>query len=146
LKLLGSMVNATKSAISWNGANIALTGYFGLDAYQEARREGSGKVGALGSAVSSMALPFLVPGQMAGYLAFEAVTSAPGLAVDAYRGIRDYRRQLGQEQRQRAFQSASFQENQQTYTMRQAAMAIAERSRYNRDLAMMGREAKYMMK
>lgn len=146
LSLLSSMVSATKSAVSMNGINVALTGYFGYDAYQEAKRSGSGTVGAMGSAMSSMALPFLLPGGILGYAGFELATSAPGLAVDAYRGIRDYRRKLGQEQRHMAFQNASFQENQQTYTMRQAAMAIAERTRYNREVAMMGREAKYMMK
>lgn len=146
MSLRSSMIKATKSAISMNGVNVALTGYFGYDAYQEAKRSGSGTAGALGSAATSMALPFLLPGGMLGYLGFELATSAPGLAVDAYRGIRDYRRKLGQEQRHLAFQNASFQDNQQTFTMRQAAMAIAERTRYNRDIALQGHEAKYMYK
>lgn len=146
MSLMDSMIKATKSAISLNGVNVALTGYFGYDAYQEAKRSGSGTIGALGSAATTMALPFLLPGGMLGYLGFELATSAPGLAANAYRSIRDYRRQLGQEQRHLAFQNASFQENQQTFTMRQAAMAIAERTRYNRDIAMKGMEAKYMFK
>ena len=146
MSLMSSMLKATKSAISLNGVNVALTGYFSYDAYQEAKRSGSGTVGALGSAAMPMALPLLLPGGMLGYLGFELATSAPGLAADAYRSIRDYRRKLGQEQRHFAFQNASFQENQQTFTMRQAAMAIAERTRYNRDIALQGHEAKYMMK
>ena len=81
MSLMSSMINATKSAISMNGVNVALTGYFGYDAYQEAKRSGSGTVGALGSAATSMALPFLLPGGMLGYLGFELATSAPGLAA-----------------------------------------------------------------
>lgn len=146
MSLFGSMVNSTKSAISFNGINLALTGYFGLDAYQEARQSGAGTMGAIGSGITAAALPMLIPGGIPGYLAFEAATSAPGLAVDAYRWQNSYRRQLGNEQRQRAFQQMSFQDNQQTFTMRQSAMAIAQRSRYNTAAAMQGREAQYFIK
>lgn len=146
MSLLKQMVYNTASSIWQHGGNIALTGYFAIDSFREARNEGSGILGSMGSAVTSAALPFLMPGGFVGYMGFELATSAPGLAIDGYRALRSYRRKLGQEQRHRAFQNASFQENQQTYTMRQAAMAIAERSRYNRDAAMMGREAKYMLK
>lgn len=129
------------------GFNIALTGYFGYDAYHEAKKEGRSTASAVASAGYNMALPFVIPGGFAGYLGFEMLTSAPGLAVDAYRGIQSYRRKIGKEQTHRAFQTAAFQENQQTYTMRQAAMAIAERTRYNREQVMFqGREAKYMYK
>ena len=140
------MIYGTASSIGKHGSNIALTGYFALDSFREARNEGSGILRSMGSAVTSAALPFLMPGGMLGYLGFELATSAPGLAVDGYRELSIYRRKLGQQQRHKAFQDVSFSDNQQTYTMRQAAMAIAERSRYNRDIAMKGMEAKYMFK
>ena len=141
MSLFNSMVKATNSLVSFNGI---MTGYFAVDAYQEAKREGRGTAGALGSAAMSAVLPIVMG--VPGYLGFELVTSAPGLAAEAYGGLSKYRRELGQKQRHIAFQNASFQENQQTYTMRQAAMAVAERTRYNRDIALQGHEAKYMFK
>lgn len=146
MSVLSSIFKAVKSAGTMNGVNIAMSGYFGIDAYQEAKQEGSSTVGALGSGISSAALPFVIPGGIFGYLGFELATSAPGLAVDGYRELNQYRRKLGQQQQHKAFQDVSFQENQQTYTMRQAAMAIAARSRYNTDIALQGKEAKYMFK
>ena len=44
------------------------------------------------------------------------------------------------------FAHAQFNDTEQAYTMRQAGMAIAKRSRYNINQAMLGNEAKYMMK
>ena len=77
-------------------------------------------------------------------MALEAVSAIPGAAVDFAQWQASYRRQLGREQRQAAFQNAAFQDTQSTYTMRQAGMAIAERSRYNTQQAMLGREASYI--
>ena len=127
-------------------ANYGLSAYFGFDSFVESKREGMSTPGALGQAVVDTALPLLMPGGIPGYIAFEAVTSAPSLAIDAYRWQAEYSRRLGDQQRQRAFQHMSFQDNQQTYTMRQAAMAVAQRSRYNTQIAMMGNEAQYMLK
>lgn len=146
MSVFRSIANVMGKAFLMNSINTGVSLYFGIDAYQEAKRQGSGTLGAMGSAVESMVLPMLMPGGIPGYLAFEAATSLPGLAVDAYKAQRDYRRMLGQEQRHKAFQQAAFQDTQMTYTMRQSAMAIAQRSRYNTQAAMLGHEAQYMMK
>lgn len=141
MSLLNSMIKASGSILSFNGV---MTGYFAMDSYQEAKREGKGTAGALGSAAMSAVLPMTMG--ILPWMGFELVTSAPGMAASAYGSLSKYRRELGQKQRHIAFQNASFQENQQTYTMRQAALAIAERTRYNRSLALQGHEAKYMFK
>lgn len=146
MSLFRSMASAIGSSITMQGMNLAVTGYFGLESFIDARRQGSGFFGSAAAAVEGMALPMVMPGGIPGYLAFEAATSLPGLAVDAYKAQRDYRRILGQEQRHKAFQTAAFQDTQMTYTMRQAAMAIAQRSRYNTQAAMLGHEAQYMLK
>lgn len=127
------------SALSWG-----LNGYFGLSTYQEARQEGHGVVGSAIRGVGETALAATL--SLPGYLAFEAARNIPSLAYDAFIWQKDYRQQLGREQKQLAFQNAAFQETQATYTMRQAGMAIAERSRYNTQQAMLGNEARYMMK
>ena len=145
-------LNQVMSSISkWAGkqtigdwANYGVSAYFGFDSFVESRREGSSMPGAMTRAVADTALPLLLT--IPGYLGLEAVTSLPSLGIDAYKWQRDYRRYLGAEQRQRAFQTMAFQDNQQTYTMRQAAMGIAQRSRYNMQQAMMGNEAQFMMK
>lgn len=146
MSVSSSLSKTIWNAVSNHGINIGLTGYFGIDAYQEARREGSSFLGGAAAAAESMILPMVMPGGIPGYLAFELATSAPSLAIDFYKAQRDYRRKLGVEQRHKAFQSASFQDTQMTYTMRQAAMAIAQRSRYNTQAAMLGQEAQYMLK
>jgi len=121
-----------------------LNGYFGLDAYQEARQEGHGKITSAARGIGETALAATL--SLPGYLAFEAVRNAPSMAYDFALWQSDYRRQLGREQKQLAFQNTAFQETQATYTMRQAGMAIAERSRYNTQQAMLGNEARFMKK
>ena len=129
------------SVMSWG-----MNGYFGISTYQEARQEGHGVVGSAVRGVGETALAAFMPGGILGYMAFEAARNAPSLAYDAYQWQKDYRRQLGREQKQLAFQNTAFQETQATYTMRQAGMAIAARSRHNTEQAMLGNEARYMMK
>ena len=129
------------STLSWG-----LNGYFGLSTYQEARQEGHGAVSSAIRGAGETALAAFMPGGILGYMAFEAARNAPSLAYDAFIWQKDYRQQLGREQKQLAFQNAAFQETQATYTMRQAGMAIAERSRYNTQQAMLGNEARFMMK
>lgn len=124
----------------------ALNGYFGLSTYQESMQEGRGQVASIARGVGETAIAALMPGGFLGYMAFEAARNAPSLAYDAYMWQRDYRRQLGREQKQAAFQNVAFQDTQATYTMRQAAHQVAQRSRYNIQQALLGNEAKNMMK
>lgn len=123
-------------------ANAVLSLGFGIDSYQTAREEGSGVIGALGTAAFDTVLP-MVTG-MIPYLAFEGITSVAPAAIQGYD---QYSRQLGAQYNKRGpFAHAQFNDTEQAYTMRQAGMAIAKRSRYNINQAMLGNEAKYMMK
>lgn len=134
----------------WNNKGIALNlgmgGYFAMDTYDEERQNGASKAGAFFSAAADFALPFMMP--LKGYMALEAgkglIESAPELYMDA----QSYRRELGRQKRgyTKAFSNSEFNDTEQYYTMRQAGMAIAQRSRYNVQQAMLGNEAKYMMK
>ena len=142
--VLQSLANWGSKTSVMDKANIVFSGVMGVDSFVEARREGQSFAGAAGHAILDTAMMSMMG--FGGYLALEGVTSMPGFAIDAYKFQRDYRRRLGAEQKQRAFQHAQFQDTQQTFTMRQAAMAIAQRSRYNTQSAMLGNEAQYMLK
>ena len=115
-----------------------------MDTYQEAREAGDSKFIAAGQAVGEFAMASFMG--LTPYLAFEAVTSAPTLAVDAAHEVGMRGRKMQVENTNRAFQNSSFSDTEQIYTMRQAGMAIAQKSRYNTQQAMLGNEAKYMMK
>ena len=125
-----------------NIANVGMAAYFGLDTYQEKRKEGAGKASAMVSGAVDAVLPMALT--LPGYLAFEAVTSTPSAAYEFAKWQANYRRQLGRDQKQQAFQTAAFQDTQQTYTMRQAGMAVADRSKYNMQQARLGREAQFL--
>lgn len=139
-----------KGAASWamhNKGKAAGTGFglwFGVDEYQTKKEEGSSTIGAVASAGFEAALPFVMGGWA--YAAYEAVTELSPMAVEAYQGLSDARRQMGRDQRQQAFSSMSFNDTEMTHTMRQAGMAQAEKAKYNMQVARMGQEAKYMMK
>lgn len=105
---------------------------------------GAGTLSAAASAGMDLALPMMM--NVGPYLALEAVKELPSLAYNGYMAADQYRRQLGRQSRNNAFINAKFDDTEQTYTMRQAGMAIAQRSRYNTQQAMLGNEAKYMMK
>jgi len=145
---IGSAINVLRAKATQLSAgetfNAAMTGAFGIMDYDDARKEGDSVPLALMKAGSSAVMMNMLG--FGGYLAFEAATSAPGMAYDFAKWQSRYRRQLGAEMKQQAFQQAQFQDTQETYTMRQAGMAIASRSRYNTQQAMLGNEAMYMKK
>lgn len=138
--------NLAKTILSnkMTSLNVAFSGISALDTYQTEREEGAGFAKATASAVFDAALVSTVG--FVPYLAYFMAKEIPGLAVDAYQAYGQYSRQLGAMQKQQAFQNAKFNDTEQAYTMRQAGMAIAQRSKYNIQQAMLGNEAKYMMR
>lgn len=128
----------------WNNKiNAAFAGWAGTSTYQEDRESGMGVVGSAGHAVLEAALPFI---SMPLYIGYEVLSGAPGEMIKGIDAADRYRRQLMKESSNRAFVNAHFDDTEQAYTMRQRGMAIAKRSKYNVQQAMLGNEAKYMMK
>lgn len=127
---------------SHNKLNIGMGAYFGYDTYSEDRNEGHGMAYSLADAALEAALPMI---SMPAYIAYEALSNADML-VQGYDSMEKWSRQVAREQSNRAFASAHFNDTEQGYTMRQRGMAIAQRSKYNMEQAMMGNEAKYMMR
>ena len=124
--------------------NVGMGAYFGLETYDEARREGSGTgvaaMKGIAEVAKSMTLGF------GAYMGLEALTGLPSATYEFAKWQANYRRQLGREQKQQAFQHTAFHDTQATYTMRQASQAIAQRSRHNTEQAMLGMEAQFTMK
>ena len=129
----------------WNNKFDVGFGVFGAASdYQTSREEGKTVAGSVASAAVEGVLPYLIG--MPLYMGYELATEAPSIGSEIYHGIDSYKRKLARESRNQAFQSAHFDETQQTYTMRQAGLEIAKRSQYNIQQAMLGNEARYMMK
>lgn len=116
---------------------------FSVDDYEERRANGNGVVSSgLGAAFETV-LPFVT--SIPGYIAYEALAHAGDIA----RGINDldsYRRNLGRAKHAAAFSNSQFNDTEQAHTMRQAGMAMMQKSKYNAQVALMGNEAKYMYK
>lgn len=138
-----AMLRAIGQALWRNKINTGIGVYSGISTYQEDRQNGAGAVGSAAHAGLEALLPMV---SMPLYLGYELLTGAPGEAMKAYDAADKWRRSLARENSNRAFVSSHFSDTEQTYTMRQRGMAIAQRSRYNVQQAMMGNEAKYMMK
>lgn len=116
--------------------------YSAWDAYDTSREEGNGVgVSLMKGAFEGTMSEILKPGAS---IMFGLLTEVPAMAINGIDTYNQYARQLGAVQRSQAFQTAQFNDTEQAYTMRQAGMAIAERSRYNTQQAMLGNEAKYM--
>ena len=132
----------------WNHKMATVNTGFGIwagsDAYQEAKQEGAGTVGAVASGIAEGALPMILSAP--GYIVYEALANGGEYAMKGSTALSAYQRNMARSMDNRAFINAHFDDTQQTFTMRQAGMAIAERSRYNTQQAMMGNEARYMRK
>lgn len=124
--------------------NTALGLYGANDTYQTEREQGASALSATASASMELALPMMMSAKK--YIGLQAVTALPETAMNTYIAANEYRRNLAKQSRGQAFMNAKFDDTEQTYTMRQAGMAIAQRSRYNMQQARLGNEAKYMMK
>lgn len=119
-----------------------LNGYFISDSYNTSRDEGNGMAYSGLKAVAENA-----PMMMMGVVPFFAASAAfelPSLAVSAVDTIQQQGRSLARQNSPAPFKNAVFQDSQQFSTMRQAGMALAQKSKYNLQQAMLGNEAQSM--
>lgn len=125
-----------------NALNMGLGAVFGYSGYNTAREEGNGVVSSTVSGLTEAVLPMMMGGWA--YAGYAIATELPGAAVSAVEGISQYGRGLTKAGKQTPFQNAQFAETQGTFTMRQAGMALAERSKYSVQQTTLGNEARYM--
>lgn len=116
----------------------------GFDTYKSSREEGNSAVASLGKAGFDAVTGSLL--SVKGNIALAALTALPEGIMEGKKMYTQYNNKLRTLARQNAFQSAQFNDTEQVHTMRQAGMAIAQRSKYNMQQAMLGHEASYMMK
>lgn len=127
-----------------NLINVGFGGWAAADTYKTKRQEGHGAITSAAAAAFDATLPLMMGAPA--YMGLQLVTGAPEAAMSGYTSYHQYKRQLAAESRNQAFMNAKFDDTEQAHTMRQAGMAIAQRSKYNMQHAMLGNEAKYMMK
>lgn len=144
LKAVGNALGNIIKHHKMSAFNVGFGALAGLDSYQTAREEGSSKMGAAAGAVADAAIPAILSAPVYGM--YFAATELPSLAVSAADALGTYKRNIAKASSNRAFVNAHFDDTQQAFTMRQAGMAIAERSKYNMQQAMLGNEARYMRK
>lgn len=122
--------------------SIGTNAYFGMDTYNTAREEGSGKLGAAGKAVGEMVMMDAMG--LPAYLGFQALTAAPKAGLKVYETLNQSARQMSGLSRNSPFYNSKFQDSQQAYTMRQAGMQLAKASKYNMQQTMLGNEAAFL--
>lgn len=137
------MLKAVAQALWKNKFNAAIGGYVGVSTYKDDREAGAGTMSSLAHAGLEAALPLI---NLPAYFAYTAATVLPEATYKGYTAADQYKRKLAAEASNYAFVNARFNDTDQTYTMRQRGMEIARRGRYNTQQAMLGNEAKYMMK
>ena len=128
------------------GKAIGINGIFGVlqgvNEYQNARENGDGFISSVGQGAFEGVLG-MYPWLWAGY---HGLKDGPRAIVEGVAAADTWRRNLARSNSNQAFVNAQFEDTQQVHTMRQAGMAIAQLSRYNTQISMMGNEAQYMMK
>lgn len=143
---MGAISQGFKTWAKHNKMNIGMTAVFmpsNLDDYEERRANGDGAlVAGAATAFDVGTTMFMNLKQMT---AIGLLTSS-GDIVDGLHQADTNGRQLKAQKYAKAFSNAQFNDTEQVHTMRQAGMAMLQRSKYNTQAALMGNEAKYMYK
>ena len=142
-----SVASATaKKAIKGLGWGTAIeygiNGGMAVGSYIDERNAGNGVIGSAVSAAVDNALPFVIG--FGTYMAGAALVAAPGAIVSGAEKVNTMARSMEKMSRNTPFDNAQFQDSQQAYTMRQAGMQMAQRSKYNVQQSMLGNEARQM--
>lgn len=137
------MLKSVAQALWKNKFNAGIAGFVGVSTYKDDREAGAGFMSSVAHAGIEAALPLI---NLPAYFAYTAATVLPEATYKGYTAADQYKRKLAAEASNAAFVNARFNDTDQTYTMRQRGMEIARRGRYNTQQAMLGNEAKYMMK
>lgn len=136
--------NLTKKGSSLMGTafSVGLPVYFGVNEYQTARSEGNGMLVSGARAIGDFAMGEMLG--IGGYLALGATSGIVKGAAGAVQGLEAMSRNMNRAAVSGPFSNARFNDTQQSYTMRQAGMQLAQASKYNLQQTLMGNEAQYM--
>ena len=138
---MSSILKKAKQVGSSVGGAILPIG-FGLMEYNSAREQGKSVLGAATQAIGSE-----IFWDSTGFLLGTALTTLPALpktAINIGENLSSMSRSMNRGAINTPFSNATFVDTQQTYTMRQAGMQMAQASRYNLQQTLLGNEAQYM--
>jgi len=135
------MAIQNKSLIS-KGLSLGIPLFFGKQAFDRSREEGHGVAMSAARGIGDYVVPRSIG--YGNYMALQAASSVPKLAVNAMQSLDEKSRVMNRSQKNSPFNNATFVDTQQNYTMRQAGMQMAKASQYNLQQSLMGNEAKYM--
>jgi len=121
--------------------SVGMPLYFGAQEYKSAREEGNGVLMSGARAVGDFAVSEMMGW---GYLGLQLAPMIPKAAVGVAEGLNTMSRNMNRASVQGPFSNATFNDTQQTYTMRQAGMQLAQASKYNLQQTLMGNEAQYL--
>lgn len=157
-KTMNSMVQATKKPSApkkaleeatgkkfgfGSVANVATSLAFGFMDYSDRRDQGQGFVQSLGGAIVEGVLPEVMGLPL--YFGYQALTGVGSMAVDMIESADAQMRQYNSmNKNQMPFRNYTFVDGPQIATMRQAGLALAQRSKYNLQQTLMGNEAQYL--
>ncbi|MEK5433869.1 hypothetical protein MKY88_24010 [Lysinibacillus sp. FSL R7-0073] len=140
MTLLTALKATGKFAKKNVGGMVTIAGHtYGVaSAYNEARDNGAGVVGASAQGLTAEFLPNLI-GQPA-HLAWQGANLAKQAFLYSNQKAREYSR-FGTES---PFAFATHVDTKQTYTMRQAGLSQIQQNMFNTKKAMMGNEAMFL--
>lgn len=135
--------NVVKKSGSLIGSamTVGMPLYFGAQEYKAAREEGNGVLMSGARAVGDFAVSEMMGW---GYLGLQLAPMIPKAAVGIAEGLNAMSRNMNRASVAGPFANATFNDTQQTYTMRQAGMQLAQASKYNLQQTLMGNEAQYL--
>ena len=133
---------AAKGIGAMEAINYGINGGMAVGSYIDERNAGNGVIGSAVSAVVDNALPMIIGPWT--YMGGAALIAAPGAIVSGAEKVNTMARSMEKMSRNTPFDNSQFQDNQQAYTMRQAGMQLAQRSKYNVQQSTLGNEARQM--
>lgn len=139
--------NVTEEAVKKTGSlagsafKIGMPLYFGMQEYKTAREEGNGLIMSGARAVGDFAVSEMMG---LGYIGLGLAPLIPKGAVGIAESLNSMSRSMNRAAVSGPFTSGTFNDTQQTYTMRQAGMQLAQASKYNLQQTLMGNEAQYL--
>lgn len=138
----GNNVNILKGMTTSQKINVAGSLYAVSSGYKQSRNEGRGAAMSLTKGVTDAFLIDILGWKA--YFGGAVLMGAPKAAIKGYESLSTQARQLSMAGSAAPFQSNTFVDNEQIYTMRQAGMGMIEQSQHNTKQAILGNEAQAM--
>lgn len=140
-----SILNRTSGPgeFSWGSAiSTGVNGYFAYSTFSDARENGDSFGSSIMQGGRDLALGYVLgPGA---YIALDLAKELPGAITSGAETMGQMGRSMARTNLNTPFTNAQFTDSQQAFTMRQAGMQAAQKSKYALNQAILGNEARYL--